>query len=85
MEHNKPPGNDGVTKEFYCLFWNEIKNIFIDSLRVSKCLKALSISQRQAIITLTEKLNKEINTTDLFLIGDLFCYLMLTKNVYQKR
>ena len=44
MESNKSPGNDGLTKEFYCSFWNEIKNIFIN--RESRCLKALSTSQR---------------------------------------
>ena len=58
MENNKSPGNDGLTKEFYCTFWDKIKNIFINSLRESKCLKALSTSQRQAIIRLIEKPNK---------------------------
>ena len=32
MEINKSPGNDGLTKEFYCTFWNEIKNISIHCL-----------------------------------------------------
>ena len=27
MENSKPSGNDGLTEEFYCIFWNEIKNI----------------------------------------------------------
>ena len=58
MENNKSPGNDGLKKEFYCTFWNEIKNIFINSLRESKCLKTFSTSQRQAIIRLIEKPNK---------------------------
>ena len=59
MENNKSPGNDGLTKEFYCTFFNEIKNIFINSLRELKCLKALSTSQRQAIIRLIEKPNED--------------------------
>ena len=59
MENNKSPGNDGLTKDFYCTFWNEIKNIFIKSLRESKSLKALSTSQREAIIRLIEKPNKD--------------------------
>ena len=42
-----------------CTFWNEIKNIFKNSLRESKRLKALSTSQRQAIIRLIEKPNKD--------------------------
>ena len=25
MENNKSPGNDGLTKEFYITFWNEVK------------------------------------------------------------
>ena len=56
---NKSPGNDGLTKEFYCNFWNEIKNIFINSLRESKCLKVLSATQRQAIIRPIENPNKD--------------------------
>ena len=28
-ENNKSPGNDGLMKEFYFNFWNDIKNIFI--------------------------------------------------------
>ena len=36
MENNKSPCNDGLTKEFYYVFWNEFKNIFINSLRKLK-------------------------------------------------
>ena len=25
MENNKPPGNDRLTKEFYIVFWNDVK------------------------------------------------------------
>ena len=59
MENNKSPGDDSLTKEFYSFFWNEIKNIFINSLREIKCIKALGTSQRQAIIRLIEKANKD--------------------------
>ena len=31
MENNKSPGNYGLTKEFYCTFWSEIKNVLINS------------------------------------------------------
>ena len=58
MENDKSPGNDGLRKEFYCTFWNKNKNVFTNSIRESKCLKALSTSQRQAIIRFTEKPNK---------------------------
>ena len=42
MENNKSPDNDGLTKGFCCTLWNEIKNIFMNPLRESKCLKVLS-------------------------------------------
>ena len=32
MENNKSPGNDGLSKEFYECFWNEIKNPFVASI-----------------------------------------------------
>ena len=60
MENNKSHGNDGITKEFYCTFWNEIKNIFMNSLRESKLLNALSTSQIKAIIRLIEKLYQKL-------------------------
>ena len=36
MENDKSPGNNGLTKEFYELFWNELKEIFIDSVSETK-------------------------------------------------
>ena len=41
FENNKSPGNDRLTKEFYYCFWNDIKYIFMKSLRESKKLKQL--------------------------------------------
>ena len=55
MQNDKSPGNDGSTKEFYVTFWNELKEIFIDSVSETKEKGHLSTSQRQAIIRLTEK------------------------------
>ena len=59
MENNKSPGNDGLTKEFYVTFWSELKDTFILSLKESKKLQKLGISQRQAIIRLIEKPNRD--------------------------
>ena len=28
FENNKSPGNDGLTKELYCAFWDDIKDTF---------------------------------------------------------
>ena len=59
MENNKSPGNDGLTKEFFVTFWSELKDTFILSLKESKKLQKLGISQRQAIIRLIEKPNRD--------------------------
>ena len=59
IDNNKSPGNDGLTKEFYYTFWNDIKDVYISSIRESKTKKVLSTSQRQAIIKLIEKPNKD--------------------------
>ena len=57
--NNKSSGNDGLTKEFYCTFWDDIKDTFMKSLKESKQLKYLCASQRQPIIKLLEKPNKD--------------------------
>ena len=36
MQSDKSPGNDGLTKEVYETFWNELKEIFIDSVSEAK-------------------------------------------------
>ena len=55
MRNNKSPGNNDLTKEFYETFWNELKEIFVDSLLEAKEKGHLYISQRQTIIKLIEK------------------------------
>ena len=49
------PGNDGSSKKFYEFFWEELKGIFVNSVREAKEIGHLSTSQRQAIIKLIEK------------------------------
>ena len=66
FDNNKSPGNDGLTKEFYQTFWQDVKDIFFNSLQEFKRLKYMPTSQRPAIIKLLEKPNK-----DMFLTGDL--------------
>ena len=55
MSNDKSPVNDGLRKEFYETFWNEIKNPLISSIQRSFEVNQLIISQRQAIIKLIEK------------------------------
>ena len=59
MQINKTPGNDGLTKEFYEAFWNEIKHVFLKSLKQAREKGKLSISQRQAVIKLIEKKDRD--------------------------
>ena len=55
MPNGKSPGHDGLIKEFYEHFWDDLKFYFIDSLKQSKIDGNLSISQRQAVIKLIAK------------------------------
>ena len=59
MPKNKSPGNDGLTKELYETFWDELKIPFIASLRKSFLKEELSNSQKQAVIRLIEKKDKD--------------------------
>ena len=59
MKNDKSPGSDGLTKEFYVYFVNEISNILITALNHSFTTGMLSASKCQALITLIEKKNKD--------------------------
>ena len=58
MENNKSPGNDGLYKEFYECFWNEIKNPFLASIHRAFLNQELSSSQKQAVIKMLGKKKK---------------------------
>ena len=55
MQNDKSPGNDGLTKEFYETFWDDLKEIIVDSVREAKEIGHHSTSQKQAIIKSIEK------------------------------
>ena len=59
MQSDKSPGNDGLTKKMYEAFWTDLKEIFVDSVSEAKEKGILSTSQRQAIIKLIEKKDKD--------------------------
>ena len=59
MGDDKSPGNDGISKEFYNFFWEEVGVLMYDSFMEAKVKDELSASQRQAIIKLLEKLDKD--------------------------
>ena len=59
FNNNKSPGNDGLTKEFYEAFWCELKEPFMNSISQTKIGKKLITSQRQDVIKLIEKKDKD--------------------------
>lgn len=59
FDNNKSPGNDGLTAEFYKTFWPILGNLLVDSLNAAYLNGKLSNSQRQAIIRLIEKKDKD--------------------------
>ena len=81
MQNDKSPGNDELTKEFYETFWNELKEIFIDSVSETKEKGHLSTSQRQAIIRLIEK---KIKIRDSYKTGNPFFLLNVDLKIIPK-
>ena len=59
MKNYRSPGSDGLTKEFYVCFFNEVSNILVTALNHSFTADMLSTSQRQTLITLIEKKAKD--------------------------
>ena len=59
MQNNKTPGNDGLTKEFYVCFFNELGKLLVETLDFPYEKGELSTSQNQAVITLIQKKDKD--------------------------
>ena len=59
MKNNKTPGNDGLSKEFYKTFWDELKTPLMESVNKTFHPNTLNISKRQAVIKLTEKKDQD--------------------------
>ena len=56
---NKAPGNDGLPKEFYVIFWNKIAELLLDALKESIEKGEMSTSQKQSIIRLIPKKDRD--------------------------
>ena len=55
MNNDKSPRNEDITKEFYIKFWEVIKEPFFASIQQSFIVGGLSTSQKQAVIKLIDK------------------------------
>ena len=60
MGSNKSSGNDGLTKEFYICFFDEIITHLLDARNLAFVQGQLSNSQRQTMIAFIEKKGKDI-------------------------
>ena len=59
MNNNKSPGSDGLTTEFYKIFWTDVKQYLIQSLNYSYTHGDMTDLQKQSIITLLPKGDKD--------------------------
>ena len=59
MKNDKSPGNDGITKQFYEFFWDDIKNSLSNSIKKCFISGEQSTSQKQAVIKLIEKKDRD--------------------------
>ena len=59
MDNDKSSGNDSITKEFYIKFWDVVKEPLCASIQQSFIAGKLSTSQKQAIIKLIEKKDRD--------------------------
>lgn len=57
--NNKTPGSDGLSIEFYKIFWHKISPYLMDSYNYSFEHKLLSIDQRRALLVLIPKGTKD--------------------------
>ena len=59
FRNGKSPGNDGLTAEFYKVFWPTLGHLLVGSLNCSFENGELANSQKQGIIKLIEKKSKD--------------------------
>ena len=64
MKNNKSPGSNGISIEFYKIFWNSIKTYLVNSLNYSFENQNLTELQKQSIITLLPKPGKDTSLLD---------------------
>ena len=65
---NKTPGIDGLPVEFYRVFWEDIKDILLNTYQNSFRKGLLTTSQRQGIINLISKKDNDLTELKSYLV-----------------
>ena len=60
MKNGKSPGSDEFTKEFYVSFFGELGPLLLETFNYSFEKEELSASQKQAVITLIQKKDRDV-------------------------
>ncbi|MEM6816943.1 MAG: reverse transcriptase domain-containing protein, partial [Bacteroidota bacterium] len=58
MKHNKSPGSDGFTVEFFQFFWEDIRVFWVRSINLGFKSRSLSSTQKEGLIITLPKGNK---------------------------
>ena len=78
---NKTPGSDGLPLEFYLAFWDDVRPLLLASFNNSYQMGTLGITQRQGVLSLIPKKDRDIqflkNWRPISLLN--FDYKLLTK------
>ena len=59
-KNNKTPGSDGLPAEFYKMFWQDVKQFLMASYKYTAEENMLSLTQKQGILTLIPKKDKDV-------------------------
>ena len=59
FSYNKPPGNEGSTKEFHETCWSELEELFMNYSSQIKISKKLITSCRQTVLKLIEEKDED--------------------------
>ena len=59
MKNDKTPGNNELSKEFHEFFWDDVKIPLLASINDAFIKEELSKSQKQAVIKLIEKKDRD--------------------------
>ena len=70
MKNDKTPRNDGLSKVFYKVLWNDVKIPSLVSIKDGFIIEEIRNSKKQAVIKLIEK--KEREAKDLLRTGDQY-------------